>query len=101
MNLLSEMLEKALQAIYPGIMFDAEGLTSLLFPCLAIVLIGLIISLLMKIPSASRRFAYLPVIIALIVTIAASSFFPASMMQAGNGIAEQLPQISTAQEEAP
>ncbi|MBR3107352.1 MAG: hypothetical protein IKH30_09245 [Clostridia bacterium] len=98
MEKLSELLTGVLLFFYPGVVFDAEGLTSLLLPCLAIVLLGLIISLFMKIPRASRRFAYLPIVIALIVSIAASAFFPASVMQAGSYAMEQVQLITSAQE---
>lgn len=93
----SEMLEKVLHALYPGIIFDTEGLVSLLLPCVAIVLLGLIFSLLMKFSRLSRRSSFLPVVIALIVAIVASSFFPVSLMHIGQGIMNQLQQTMAAQ----
>ena len=100
MNQVSEMLSNALQAVYPGIVFDTEGLASLLLPCLAIVLVGLIITLLMKIPRKTRRFAYLLVTIALIAMIAASAFIPASLMHIGEYAVEKLQQTVVWQQPA-
>lgn len=97
-DIVSNWLERILHVFYPGIMFDAAGLTNLLLPCLAIVFISLIVSILIKLNARARRFAYLPVIIALIVTITLSSFFPVSLTQAGQYAVQQIHQTDSTKE---
>lgn len=98
MNQLSELLADVLKTFYPNVVFDTEGLTYLLLPCLGVVLISLIISLFMRLYRGARRFAYLPVTIAVIVMIALTAFFPSSLMQAGEYAANQIQQTFSAQE---
>ena len=97
---LNGLMAGALNVIYPQIVFDAQGLTALLLPCLLAVLAGLIIMLLMKLNTNTRRFAYMPAVIAMIVMIAASSFFPVTLKQAGDFTMQQLQQFDAQETEA-
>lgn len=98
MDKLTGLTAGALNAVYPNIVFDAQGLTSLLLPCLLIVLVSLAVTLLLKLNANARRFAYVAVVIAMIVMIAASSFFPVTLKQAGDFAAEQIHQRIDVQE---
>ena len=101
MDKINELTAGILNAIYPQIVFDAQGLTALLLPSLIAVLIGLVILLLMKLSSSARRFAYVPVVIVLIAMIAANSFFPITLKQIGDFTAQQVQQLNAQTEEAP
>ncbi len=102
MDKLNELMAGILGAIYPQIVFDAQGLTALLLPCLLAVLAGLAVTILLKFNANARRFAYVAVVVAMIVMIAASAFFPVTLKQAGDFAAEQIRQRIDVQEtEAP
>ena len=102
MDKLYELMAGILGVIYPKIVFDAQGLTTLLLPCLLITLAGLAVTLLLKLNANARRFAYAAVVIAMIAMIAASAFFPVTLKHAGDFAAEQIHQRIDVQEtEAP
>ena len=45
MDNLSSLLARILAAVYPSVTMDAQGLANILLPCLIILLIGLVITL--------------------------------------------------------
>ena len=89
---LSELLAGVLGALYPHIVFDTKGLLNLLLPCLVVVFVGLLVTIILKFVRSSRRFAYLSVVIALIAMMTVSSYFPVTLIHAGEFAAEQIQQ---------
>ncbi len=82
------MIESALKSIlnsfYPDKIFDIEGLVKLIQPCLAAVVPAVLLWLILKIPRSTRRYAYVPFVIMLIILMTGCIFFPVSMGSAGD-----------------
>ena len=57
---------------------------------LLVCLLGLVISLLMKPATGSRRYSHVPVLLALIAMIAASAYFPVTLVNAGSFAVDQI-----------
>ncbi len=90
MDNLSSPLARILTAVYPSVTMDTQGLANILLPCLIILLIGLVITLVMKILPSVRRYAYVALVVICIAMIAASSFFPVTLTHAGQFVAGQI-----------
>ena len=90
MDNLSALLARILTAVYPSVTMDAQGLANILLPCLIIAVIGLVITLIMKILPGVRRYTYVALAVVFIALITASSFFPVTLAHAGQFAAGQI-----------
>ena len=89
-DILKDTLDRALGAVYEGVVFDTAGLAKMLIPCVIVLAAALLIDLLLKCFRELRRYSYMVVTAALIALIAASAFIPATLVQAGDSASNWL-----------
>lgn len=103
MNAIKDVIQNALtwllNLLYPGVEFDTAGMTGIVGSCLIVVVAALAVYILLKCFPDIRRFAHVAVVTALIALIAATAFFPGTLVQAGGYAADWLEQHYWAQEE--
>ncbi len=100
-DFIRDMLDRALNLIYPGVEFDTAGLAGIVTSCLIVLAGAVAIYLLLKCFPDIRRFAHVTVVAALTLLIAASAFFPGALVQAGDYAGDWLEQHYWAQKEEP